>query len=58
MLNMVNVHASFEQDFISLACKFNALYKKYHSLSDDPRILLIILAHYSFFYKLSITRKK
>ena len=42
MSKMVHVssqkkHARFIRDFISLACKFNALEKTSHSLLDDPR---------------------
>ena len=36
-MNSQIIHASFKQDFISLACKFTAVLKKSHSLLDDPR---------------------
>ena len=47
--------ASFEQDFISLACKFTG--KKSHSLLDDPRTLNIDACAYkkSYYIKKVLT---
>ena len=38
-------HVRHIRDFISLACKFNALEKKSHSLFDDPRACIFAALH-------------
>ena len=37
IVHLSSQNARFIRDFISLACKFNALKIKSHSLLDDPR---------------------
>ena len=32
----------YVRDFISLACKFNALEKRFHSLLDNPRMYMTL----------------
>ena len=53
-VNSQKRHASFEHDFISLACRFIALKKKSHSLLDDPHtnILQSLLEYPNFIINL------